>query len=106
MDPQTTQPLPEPAPTQPPQKSPPKTLFIVIGGVVFLLLLSIGSVLLIQNTSVLKPTIAPTFTPAPATPTPTIPIKTEYSNPFDEKSSYENPFEASDDYQNPFDTGQ
>lgn len=37
-------------------------------------------------------------------PTP-VPLKTEYSNPFDEKSNYENPF-AEEEYENPFDISE
>lgn len=36
-------------------------------------------------------------------PSPSSLLKTEYSNPFDEKSSYKNPFSQSDSYSNPFD---
>lgn len=64
-------------------------IFIIVGGIVFVLL----------NKSLQKSLPLVTLSPTP------IPLKTEYTNPFDEKSNYENPF-AEEEYQNPFDIGE
>lgn len=89
-------------------KAPNRTLILVAVGI-GILLFGIGTFFLVGNRSTSPSTkdVATTSpTPIPSTPTPTIVLKEEYANPFDQKSSYQNPFGSSEEYQNPFDTGR
>lgn len=80
--------------------------FFFIGIIVcILILLSIGAYILLRSLPVPSED-ASTQIRSSLTPTPTVPLKTEYSNPFNEKSQYENPFNSEETYKNPFDTSK
>lgn len=77
---------------------------LVIVGIILVVLVVLGA-LLLNSFPYKKQSAFPLVQPS-ITPTPTVLLKTEYDNPFDEKSNYDNPFSESKDYKNPFDTGQ
>ncbi|MBI4080535.1 MAG: hypothetical protein HY430_02075 [Candidatus Levybacteria bacterium] len=85
-----------------------KNMYILIGiGIFAFFLLSVGAFVFVQSTSKKQAQSTQQVVTQPSlTPTPTVPLKTEYSNPFDEKSQYENPFDSGETYKNPFDTSQ
>ncbi len=80
-----------------------KTLLVTVG---IILLFVIGGFLVFLNVSNRSQKSPATAAQTTITPEPAIPLKTEYTNPFDEKAKYQNPFSASEEYQNPFDTGR
>lgn len=95
---------PEATPATPlvvPKKKFPLLLGVSIGTLV---VIGVAVVLLIIITSTQKTKKNTAVIQEGPTPTPTIALKTEYSNPFDEKSQYENPFNSEETYKNPFDT--
>lgn len=99
MDESVAQHVQHPSPTPEAHRGSKNMPYYIMGGVVFLLLIA-GMIFVI---------VKPSQSPSPSvalqpsiTPTPIVPLKTEYSNPFDKKNSYENPFAQSDTYQNPF----
>lgn len=81
-----------------------KTILVAVGIVLFLVL---GGLLVFVNIYYSSQESANTATTqTTVTPKPTIPLTTEYTNPFDEKAQYENPFSSSESYKNPFDVSQ
>lgn len=84
---------------------PKKNLPLLLGVIIsILVVIGVSVVLLITSAQKAKKNTA-VIQQGP-TPTPTIALKSEYSNPFDEKSQYENPFNSEETYKNPFDTSK
>ncbi len=81
--------------SQPVQPHSRNMLFMVIG-ILLILLFGLLGFLVVSN----KKTTFTQVIPTTQVPTPTVPIKEQYNNPFDAKSQYKNPFEQSS---NPFD---
>lgn len=82
-----------------------KNLFIIGGIIIVVLVFGVLSLLVVKKLLNNQTAVSVPLSSS-ITPTPTTLLKTEYENPFDEKSNYENPFAESKDYKNPFDTGQ
>lgn len=89
-----------------------KKSYFIAAGVVLIVLISCIAIYFITDTSSPKNQpvsnlVLPNTTLVPSqTPAPTVLLKTEYSNPFDEKSQYTNPFSQTNTYTNPFDSIQ
>ena len=111
------QPATPPLPTGQEEKVPAvgtssrKSYFIAAGVVLIVLTICIAIYFLTDTSSPKNQPVSnlvlPNTTLVPSqTPTPTVFLKREYSNPFDEKSQYTNPFSKTDTYSNPFDSTQ
>lgn len=92
--------------------APSRKSYFIAAGIVLIVLMVCIAIYFVTDTSSPKNQpvsnlVLPNTTLVPSqTPTPTILLKTEYNNPFDEKSQYTNPFSQTDTYTNPFDSAQ
>lgn len=76
-----------------------KNKLIIICAAIIILIVLAGILFAVSNKNLQQPLPIVSISPT------SVPLKTEYSNPFDEKSNYENPF-AEEEYQNPFDLSE
>jgi flagellar basal body-associated protein FliL len=84
---------------QPQKESTRFSLLIILGLISLIVLLGAGAWFVLQTKSSKQAASAIPSPTAMQTPIPTVPMETEYTNPFDSKEQYTNPF---DTYQNPF----
>lgn len=92
----------EPASTNTQNQQQPKKSLLFVGIFASILIFGAGVFLLLPAKTIPQKTAVQQQVPT-LTPSPTIPIETQYENPFDKNAQYENPFSESG-YENPFES--